>query len=154
MMLKTIFNQTSVEYCKVYTEKQNECNFFLIAVRLASLNQILDPWVYLLLRKILLQKFCQVANAVCSCSKNGQKVQTISLSHEITQTEAWKRTLNLHVHSFWQQIALNLTVNLGISGMPLFMHWSWIFDVSLHGLRSIDNPLCAQITETQRKIHL
>nr|6M9T_A Chain A, Prostaglandin E2 receptor EP3 subtype, Endolysin chimera [synthetic construct] len=53
MMLKMIFNQTSVEHCKTHTEKQKECNFFLIAVRLASLNQILDPWVYLLLRKIL-----------------------------------------------------------------------------------------------------
>uniref|UniRef100_A0A2K6LGF2 Prostaglandin E2 receptor EP3 subtype n=1 Tax=Rhinopithecus bieti TaxID=61621 RepID=A0A2K6LGF2_RHIBE len=63
MMLKMIFNQTSVEHCKTHTGKQKECNFFLIAVRLASLNQILDPWVYLLLRKILLRKFCQVANA-------------------------------------------------------------------------------------------
>nr|KAF6444895.1 prostaglandin E receptor 3 [Molossus molossus] len=59
MMLKMIFNQTSVEHCKTHPEKQKECNFFLIAVRLASLNQILDPWVYLLLRKILLRKFCQ-----------------------------------------------------------------------------------------------
>ncbi|XP_017735585.1 prostaglandin E2 receptor EP3 subtype isoform X3 [Rhinopithecus roxellana] len=59
MMLKMIFNQTSVEHCKTHTGKQKECNFFLIAVRLASLNQILDPWVYLLLRKILLRKFCQ-----------------------------------------------------------------------------------------------
>ncbi|KFO23230.1 Prostaglandin E2 receptor EP3 subtype [Fukomys damarensis] len=59
MMLRMIFNQTSVEHCKTQTEKQKECHFFLIAVRLASLNQILDPWVYLLLRKILLRKFCQ-----------------------------------------------------------------------------------------------
>ncbi|XP_021111201.1 prostaglandin E2 receptor EP3 subtype isoform X3 [Heterocephalus glaber] len=61
MMLRMIFNQTSVEHCKTQTEKQKECHFFLIAVRLASLNQILDPWVYLLLRKILLRKFCQLA---------------------------------------------------------------------------------------------
>ncbi|KAM9692688.1 prostaglandin E2 receptor EP3 subtype isoform 2-T2 [Dama dama] len=60
MMLNMIFNHTSVEHCKTNTENQDECNFFLIAVRLASLNQILDPWVYLLLRKILLQKFCQI----------------------------------------------------------------------------------------------
>ncbi|XP_059879808.1 prostaglandin E2 receptor EP3 subtype isoform X2 [Delphinus delphis] len=60
MMLKMIFNHTSVEHCKSSTEKQEECSFFLTAVRLASLNQILDPWVYLLLRKILLQKFCQL----------------------------------------------------------------------------------------------
>ncbi|XP_068948885.1 prostaglandin E2 receptor EP3 subtype-like isoform X1 [Petaurus breviceps papuanus] len=62
MMLKMIFNQTSVEHCKVpkpLTQRPRECDFFLTAVRLASLNQILDPWVYLLLRKILLRKFCQ-----------------------------------------------------------------------------------------------
>lgn len=83
-----IFNQTSVEHCKTHPEKEKECNFFLIAVRLASLNQILDPWVYLLLRKILLRKFCQVANAVSSCSSDGQKGQPMSLSNEIIQTGA------------------------------------------------------------------
>lgn len=51
-----------------------DCNFFLTAIRLASLNQILDPWVYLLLREILLRKFCQVANAVSNCSLEAQKV--------------------------------------------------------------------------------
>ncbi|EDL82565.1 prostaglandin E receptor 3 (subtype EP3), isoform CRA_b [Rattus norvegicus] len=60
MMLKMIFNQMSVEQCKTQMGKEKECNSFLIAVRLASLNQILDPWVYLLLRKILLRKFCQI----------------------------------------------------------------------------------------------
>ncbi|XP_031231820.1 prostaglandin E2 receptor EP3 subtype isoform X2 [Mastomys coucha] len=59
MMLKMIFNQMSVEQCKTQMGNEKECNSFLIAVRLASLNQILDPWVYLLLRKILLRKFCQ-----------------------------------------------------------------------------------------------
>nr|BAA02578.1 prostaglandin E receptor EP3 subtype [Mus musculus] len=62
MMLKMIFNQMSVEQCKTQMGKEKECNSFLIAVRLASLNQILDPWVYLLLRKILLRKFCQMMN--------------------------------------------------------------------------------------------
>uniref|UniRef100_A0A8C6WG47 Prostaglandin E2 receptor EP3 subtype n=1 Tax=Neogobius melanostomus TaxID=47308 RepID=A0A8C6WG47_9GOBI len=37
------------------------CNFFLTAIRLASLNQILDPWVYLLLREILLRKFYRLS---------------------------------------------------------------------------------------------
>lgn len=50
-----------------------DCNFFLTAIRLASLNQILDPWVYLLLREILLRKFCQVASAVSKCSLDAQK---------------------------------------------------------------------------------
>ncbi|XP_032972253.1 prostaglandin E2 receptor EP3 subtype-like [Rhinolophus ferrumequinum] len=54
MMLKMVFNQTSVEHCKTHPEKQKEYNLFLIAVGLASVNQILDPWVYLLRRKILL----------------------------------------------------------------------------------------------------
>ncbi|XP_031231821.1 prostaglandin E2 receptor EP3 subtype isoform X3 [Mastomys coucha] len=62
MMLKMIFNQMSVEQCKTQMGNEKECNSFLIAVRLASLNQILDPWVYLLLRKILLRKFCQMRN--------------------------------------------------------------------------------------------
>lgn len=52
---------------------QLDCNFFLTAIRMASLNQILDPWVYLLLREILLRKVCIVANAVSNCSTEGRK---------------------------------------------------------------------------------
>ncbi|XP_036378337.1 prostaglandin E2 receptor EP3 subtype [Megalops cyprinoides] len=80
MMLKMISTQTSSHHCKPAAvafppsrDIQVDCNFFLTAIRLASLNQILDPWVYLLLREILLRKFCQVANAVSNCSLDGQK---------------------------------------------------------------------------------
>ncbi|XP_001379240.3 prostaglandin E2 receptor EP3 subtype isoform X2 [Monodelphis domestica] len=62
LMLKMIFSHTSMDHCKTlgfHGERPKECDFFLTAIRLASLNQILDPWVYLLLRKILLRKFCQ-----------------------------------------------------------------------------------------------
>ncbi|XP_021567935.1 prostaglandin E2 receptor EP3 subtype-like [Carlito syrichta] len=76
-MLKMIFDQTSVEHCKTYTEKQEDCSFFLIAVRLASLNQILDPWVYLLLRKILLRKFCQIGRHT-----NNYAPSSTSLPHQ------------------------------------------------------------------------
>ncbi|XP_058910627.1 prostaglandin E2 receptor EP3 subtype isoform X1 [Kogia breviceps] len=84
MMLKMIFNHTSVEHCKTYTEKQKECSFFLIAVRLASLNQILDPWVYLLLRKILLQKFCQIRHHT-----NNYASSSTSLPHQCSSTLMW-----------------------------------------------------------------
>ncbi|XP_075365107.1 prostaglandin E2 receptor EP3 subtype [Mycteria americana] len=93
-MLKMIFSHTSFEPCKGFSheaqslELRKECNFFLIAVRLASLNQILDPWVYLLLRKILLQKFCQAASAVSKCSNNDWKERSITLSEEIGRTTA------------------------------------------------------------------
>ncbi|KAI1891970.1 hypothetical protein AGOR_G00149190 [Albula goreensis] len=79
MMLKMISTQTSSHHCKPPVgstqgrDMQMDCNFFLTAIRLASLNQILDPWVYLLLREILLRKFCQVANAVSNCSLDGHK---------------------------------------------------------------------------------
>ncbi|XP_074953388.1 prostaglandin E2 receptor EP3 subtype [Phalacrocorax aristotelis] len=92
-MLKMIFSHT-FEHCKQFSggaqssELHKECNFFLTAVRLASLNQILDPWVYLLFRKILLQKFCQAANAVSKCSNNEWKERSITLSEEIRRTTA------------------------------------------------------------------
>ncbi|XP_075280345.1 prostaglandin E2 receptor EP3 subtype [Opisthocomus hoazin] len=94
MMLKMIFSHTSFEHCKRFSgeaqssELHRECNFFLTAVRLASLNQILDPWVYLLLRKILLQKFCQAASAVSKCSNSEWKERSITLSEEIRRTAA------------------------------------------------------------------
>ncbi|NWS99549.1 PE2R3 protein, partial [Mionectes macconnelli] len=92
-MLKMIWGRT-FEHCKGVpgeapgSELHRECNFFLTAVRLASLNQILDPWVYLLLRKILLQKFCQAANAVSKCSNTECKERSITLSEEIRRTAA------------------------------------------------------------------
>ncbi|XP_009070987.1 PREDICTED: prostaglandin E2 receptor EP3 subtype [Acanthisitta chloris] len=92
-MLKMISTHT-FEHCRGFSveapssELHEECNFFLTAVRLASLNQILDPWVYLLLRKILLQKFCQAANAVSKCSNTEWKERSITLTEEIRRTTA------------------------------------------------------------------
>ncbi|XP_067230675.1 prostaglandin E2 receptor EP3 subtype [Chanodichthys erythropterus] len=79
LMLKMISTHTSSHQCNSAAvslsaqDLQMDCNFFLTAIRLASLNQILDPWVYLLLREILLRKFCQVASAVSRCSLETQK---------------------------------------------------------------------------------
>ncbi|NXD40397.1 PE2R3 protein, partial [Copsychus sechellarum] len=75
-------------------EWQQECDLSLTAVRLASLNQILDPWVYLLLRRILLRRFCQAASAVSKCSnaecrdRDKDRDRAITLSHEIRRTAA------------------------------------------------------------------
>ncbi|XP_060088000.1 prostaglandin E2 receptor EP3 subtype [Heteronotia binoei] len=93
IMLKVTFSPISMNQCETAcnqtsTELHKECNFFLTAIRLASLNQILDPWVYLLFRKILLQKACQVANAISCHSKDGWKGQPIILSDKISHTTA------------------------------------------------------------------
>lgn len=82
LMLRMISTHVSSQQCntKALTaappaahDVRLDCNFFLTAIRMASLNQILDPWVYLLLREILLRKFCIVANAVSNCSIEDQK---------------------------------------------------------------------------------
>lgn len=81
-MLRMISTQVSSQQCNATAlasapaaapDAHLDCNFFLAAIRLASLNQILDPWVYLLLREILLRKFCIVANAVSNCSLEEQR---------------------------------------------------------------------------------
>ncbi|XP_034035837.1 prostaglandin E2 receptor EP3 subtype [Thalassophryne amazonica] len=87
LMLRMISTQISSHHCgpaavaSSFTSTRDldlDCNFFLTAIRLASLNQILDPWVYLLFREILLRKFCIVANAVSNCSLNDPKeTQTV-----------------------------------------------------------------------------
>lgn len=81
LMLRMISTQVSSHECNSTPVSDDissqdvhlDCNFFLTAIRLASLNQILDPWVYLLLREILLRKFCLVANAVSNCSTEDRK---------------------------------------------------------------------------------
>lgn len=81
-MLRMISTQVSSQQCNATAltsapaaahDAHLDCNFFLTAIRMASLNQILDPWVYLLLREILLRKFCIVANAVSNCSLEEQR---------------------------------------------------------------------------------
>ncbi|XP_056315076.1 prostaglandin E2 receptor EP3 subtype [Danio aesculapii] len=104
LMLKMILTHTSSHHC--YSagslspqELQKDCNFFLTAIRLASLNQILDPWVYLLLREILLRKFCQVASAVSKCSLDVQKQTQCPLDVQnkkaIQNDDAHKQSLNM-----------------------------------------------------------
>ena len=84
-MLRMISSKVSSHECSNPSLKFNhtssrdvnlDCNFFLTAIRLASLNQILDPWVYLLLREILLRKFCIMANAVSNCSLEEKEKET------------------------------------------------------------------------------
>ncbi|KAM9848379.1 prostaglandin E2 receptor EP3 subtype [Aulostomus maculatus] len=87
LMLRMISTQVSSHECNSTAlgssptsvrDVHLDCNFFLTAIRLASLNQILDPWVYLLLREILLRKFCLVANAVSNCSiEDPKETQTV-----------------------------------------------------------------------------
>ncbi|NXH16411.1 PE2R3 protein, partial [Bucco capensis] len=91
MMLKVLSSPSSFEHCRTFPsgaprpELHRECKFILTAVRLASLNQILDPWIYLLLRKILLEKLCQAATAVSKCSNTEWKERSSSLAQEMRQ---------------------------------------------------------------------
>ncbi|KAA8589536.1 prostaglandin E2 receptor EP3 subtype [Etheostoma spectabile] len=89
LMLRMISNQVSSHDCNSTAvtsshtstrDVQLDCNFFLTAIRLASLNQILDPWVYLLFREILLRKFCIMATAVSNCSIEEQKETQAALA--------------------------------------------------------------------------
>ncbi|KAM6921229.1 prostaglandin E2 receptor EP3 subtype [Xenentodon cancila] len=87
LMLRIISSQVSFHNCNPASLTSNQtsnrdldCNLFLTAIRLASLNQILDPWVYLLLREILFRKFCIVANAVSNCSTEDQKETQTALN--------------------------------------------------------------------------
>lgn len=84
LMLRMISTQVSSHKCNSTAATSSsshttgrdaylDCTFLLTAIRMASLNQILDPWVYLLLREILLRKFCIVANAVSNCSIEDRK---------------------------------------------------------------------------------
>ncbi|XP_008288376.1 prostaglandin E2 receptor EP3 subtype [Stegastes partitus] len=88
LMLRMISTQVSSHECNstlvapvngTSRDLQLDCNFFLTAIRMASLNQILDPWVYLLLREILLRKFCIMANAVSNCSLEDGKESPTAL---------------------------------------------------------------------------
>ncbi|XP_034738325.1 prostaglandin E2 receptor EP3 subtype [Etheostoma cragini] len=89
LMLRMISNQVSSHDCNSTAVTSNhtstrdvqlDCNFFLTAIRLASLNQILDPWVYLLFREILLRKFCIMATAVSNCSIEEQNETQAALA--------------------------------------------------------------------------
>ncbi|NXP00381.1 PE2R3 protein, partial [Certhia brachydactyla] len=89
-LLITMLRMVSEQVAGPCRGEPQECDLPLTAVRLASLNQILDPWVYLLLRRILLRRLCQAASAVSHCSNAECKDRaiTLSLSEEIRRTAA------------------------------------------------------------------
>ncbi|XP_017268882.1 prostaglandin E2 receptor EP3 subtype [Kryptolebias marmoratus] len=104
LMLKMIYNNLSSVACNSTASKSSsasnqevllDCNVFLTAIRLASLNQILDPWVYLLLREILLRKFCIMANAVSNCSVEDQKETQTALDTLNKQNQDGNNLLKL-----------------------------------------------------------
>ncbi len=51
-------------------EDQISYTHMLLVVRMATWNQILDPWVYILLRKAVLRRLFQVALRLCSPHSN------------------------------------------------------------------------------------
>ncbi|XP_077784683.1 prostaglandin F2-alpha receptor isoform X2 [Podarcis muralis] len=69
---------------------QESCETILFALRMATWNQILDPWVYILLRKAVLKKLYKIARRFCgvhfinlhtwelSSIKNSLKVAAVS----------------------------------------------------------------------------
>ncbi|XP_072275627.1 prostaglandin F2-alpha receptor isoform X1 [Pyxicephalus adspersus] len=73
----------------------------LFALRMATWNQILDPWVYILLRRTVLRKLYRIARRCCgveiislhawefSSIKNSLKVATISDSPSCTRTNTF-----------------------------------------------------------------
>lgn len=44
---------------------RESCETILFALRMATWNQILDPWVYILLRKAVLKKLFKIARRCC-----------------------------------------------------------------------------------------
>ncbi|XP_063795080.1 prostaglandin F2-alpha receptor isoform X2 [Pseudophryne corroboree] len=82
--------------------KSQEANeTILFSLRMATWNQILDPWVYILLRKTVLKKLFTIARRCCgveiiglhawefSSFKNSLKVATISESPSSTRTNTF-----------------------------------------------------------------
>ncbi|XP_071292542.1 prostaglandin F2-alpha receptor isoform X3 [Agelaius tricolor] len=71
---------------------EDACETLLFALRMATWNQILDPWVYILLRKAVLRNLCKITSGCCgvhvinlhmwelSSIKNSLKVAAISES--------------------------------------------------------------------------
>ncbi|MEE6494683.1 hypothetical protein FKM82_001842 [Ascaphus truei] len=82
------------------------CKTILFSLRMATWNQILDPWVYILLRKTVLKKLFRIARRCCgvevinlhtwefSSIKSSLKVAGISESPSCTRTNTLKMTQN------------------------------------------------------------
>lgn len=64
----TVFPQitTIILSLQDHGEDQTSHTHMLLVVRMATWNQILDPWVYILLRKAVLRRLFLVALRLCS----------------------------------------------------------------------------------------
>uniref|UniRef100_UPI00358E28AE uncharacterized protein n=1 Tax=Myxine glutinosa TaxID=7769 RepID=UPI00358E28AE len=67
VMLNTTLPSAATMTTMTGIDNLNRCRFYLPAIRLASLNQILDPWVYLLFRNIVVRRVRRVIRCCCHC---------------------------------------------------------------------------------------
>ncbi|KAM9324667.1 prostaglandin F2-alpha receptor [Gastrophryne carolinensis] len=93
-----LFTMANIGLQRYSSQSQSTNATILFALRMATWNQILDPWVYILLRKTVLRKLYRIARRCCgvevislhtwefSSFKNSLKVATISESPTRTNT--------------------------------------------------------------------
>lgn len=67
-----ICSQVTIIITSLQEKNEEAYSHLLLTVRLATWNQILDPWVYILLRKAVLRRLCLLAQRFRSpCSNPG-----------------------------------------------------------------------------------
>lgn len=96
-----LFTMANIGLKRYGSQSQETNQTILFALRMATWNQILDPWVYILLRKTVLRKLFRIARRCCgveiidlhawefSSIKNSLKVATISDSSSCTRTNTF-----------------------------------------------------------------
>lgn len=90
--------------------------FVLIGLRMAAWNQILDPWVYILLRRKMLKRLC------CGHYSQDAVIPTnsISESHRYTFKLQWPSSPELFPLWFWTGILSYLLFTLFIFFIKLY----------------------------------
>ncbi|XP_036410584.1 prostaglandin F2-alpha receptor-like [Megalops cyprinoides] len=78
----------------IWVQNQRVCGQMLLAVRMATWNQILDPWVYILLRRAVMKKVFILTQRCCSprmqtfykwnCSTFKDSMQTSNPPHRVS----------------------------------------------------------------------
>ncbi|XP_068098562.1 prostaglandin F2-alpha receptor [Hyperolius riggenbachi] len=96
-----LFTMANIGLRRYGSQSQETKGIILFSLRMATWNQILDPWVYILLRKTVLKKLFRIARRCCgaeiismhawefSSIKNSLRVATISESPNCTRTNTF-----------------------------------------------------------------
>ncbi|XP_053739707.1 prostaglandin E receptor 4 (subtype EP4) c [Synchiropus splendidus] len=120
----------------------------LLAIRFASFNPILDPWVYILCRKNLLLKGCEQVKRTVSVVKGAQRENIVESQHSPPSLHSNDTSYaSLRTAGYRNNVDNRMSMK-NESFMDFTMRQAWEFDTAQVNF----HPFCVEATMTEQEV--